>query len=316
MPRIARTPRSNACFTFLISVTVSASSTSSAGASRPVAMMFTEGGRLRMTSTTSGIGIQPQFIGYVISSRTTRPSVPDWIFTLLTVQAYRAIASVRSMFLLSQVKPSPIVSHSTPRLVAAYSAPTFHFPDFTNWMTHTFQPRATARMAVPNAAVDFPFPSPVFTITIEGALLVARAGPSVGTFCGSIGADPNASRGSLRAVSAYTGLRSRLSLCPGAAPSPATGKQAHDQEQDHRARERHDHLADDRVADHLHVDVEDARQEAADERADDPDDDVAEQPQPVAQRDAAGEKARHQPDETPDQDCVQIEVDRGTVDGK
>src|SRR5229473_307310 len=183
------------------------------------------------------------------------------------------------MFLLSQVKPSPIVSHSTPRLVATFS-------------------------------------SPVFTITIEGALLVARAGPSVGTFCGSIGADPNASRGSLRAVSAYTGLRSRLSLCPGAAPSPATGKQAHDQEQDYRARERHDHLADDRVADHLDVDVEDARQEAADERADDPDDDVPEQPQPVAQRDAAGEESRHQPDETPDQDRVQIEGDRGTVDAK
>src|SRR5260370_32728032 len=63
MPRIARTPRSNACFVFLISVTVSATSTSSAGASRPVAMMLTEGGRLRITSTTSEVGIQPQFIG-------------------------------------------------------------------------------------------------------------------------------------------------------------------------------------------------------------------------------------------------------------
>src|SRR5260221_958558 len=113
------------------------------------------------------------------------------------------------MFLLSQVKPSPIVSHSKSRLVAAFSSPTFHFPDLTNWMTHTFQPRATARIAVPNAAVDFPFPSPVFTITIEGALLVARAGPSVGTFCGSIGADPNASRGSLRAVT----FRQLRSLC-------------------------------------------------------------------------------------------------------
>src|SRR5260370_26103578 len=98
------------------------------------------------------------------------------------------------MFLLSHVKPSPIVNHSTPRLVAAFSSPTFHLPDLTNWMTHTFQPRATARMAVPNAAVDFPFPSPVFTITIEDALLVARARPSVGAFCGFIGADPDASR--------------------------------------------------------------------------------------------------------------------------
>src|SRR5260370_28190220 len=76
-------------------------------------------------------------------------------------------------------------------------------------MTPTFQPPAPAGMAVPNAAVDFPFPSPVFTITIEGALLVARAGPSVGAFFGFIGADPNASRGSLRAVT----FRQLRTLC-------------------------------------------------------------------------------------------------------
>src|SRR5712691_3949681 len=88
------------------------------------------------------------------------------------------------MFLLSQVKPSPIVNHSMPRLIAAFSSPTFHLPDFTNWITHTLQPRAAARMAVPNAALDFPFPSPVFTMRIEGTLLVARAGPWVGTSLG------------------------------------------------------------------------------------------------------------------------------------
>src|SRR6266852_1971028 len=85
------------------------------------------------------------------------------------------------MFLLSHVKPSPMVNHSMPRFVAAVCSPTFHFPDLTNWMTHTFHPRATARMAVPKAAVDFPFPSPVLTITTEVAFLVARAGPLVGT---------------------------------------------------------------------------------------------------------------------------------------
>jgi len=90
------------------------------------------------------------------------------------------------MFLLSHVKPSPIVNHSMPSLVAEVSSPTFHFPDLTNWMTHTFQPRAAARIAVPNAAVDFPFPSPVFTITIEGAFLVASAGPLVGISFGFI----------------------------------------------------------------------------------------------------------------------------------
>jgi hypothetical protein len=54
----------------------------------------------------------------------------------------------------------------------------------TNWITQTFHPRATARIAVPKAAVDLPFPSPVFTITIEAALLVAGAGPLVGTSLG------------------------------------------------------------------------------------------------------------------------------------
>src|ERR1700736_6001087 len=84
----------------------------------------------------------------------------------------------------SHVNPSPIVHHSTPRLVAAFCSPTFHFSDLRNWITHTFQPRATARMTVPNAAVDLPLPSPVLTITTEGAFRVARAGASVGTSAG------------------------------------------------------------------------------------------------------------------------------------
>src|SRR5712691_7943999 len=103
------------------------------------------------------------------------------------------------MFLLSHVKPSPMVNHSMPRFVAAVCSPTFHLPDLTNWMTQTFHPRATARIAVPKAAVDFPFPSPVLTITTEGAFLVASGGAAVGTVFRFTGADPNASRGSLRA---------------------------------------------------------------------------------------------------------------------
>ena len=48
-------------------------------------------------------------------------------------------------------------------------------------MTQTFQPRATARMAMPNAAVDLPLPSPVLTSTSEGAERRAgRSGGSVG----------------------------------------------------------------------------------------------------------------------------------------
>jgi hypothetical protein len=48
-------------------------------------------------------------------------------------------------------------------------------------MTQTFQPRATARRAVPNAAVDLPLPSPVLTSTSEGAERRAgRCGGSTG----------------------------------------------------------------------------------------------------------------------------------------
>src|SRR3989440_11087637 len=85
------------------------------------------------------------------------------------------------MFEESHVKPSPSVHHSTPRRVAVSRSPTFQRSDLTNWMTHTFQPRATARSAGPNPAVDFPLPSPVFTITTEGALREARGGRSTGT---------------------------------------------------------------------------------------------------------------------------------------
>src|SRR5258706_2067616 len=85
------------------------------------------------------------------------------------------------MLVESHVKPSPRIHHSMPRLVDALCSPTFHLSDFRNWMTQTRQPRATARNAVPNAAVDLPLPSPVFTITTEDALFVAGDGASVGT---------------------------------------------------------------------------------------------------------------------------------------
>ena len=73
-----------------------------------------------------------------------------------------------------------MVHHSTPSRVAISFSPTFQRSDFKNWMTHTFQPRATARSTVPNAAVDLPLPSPVFTITTEGALREARGGACSG----------------------------------------------------------------------------------------------------------------------------------------
>src|SRR5581483_7491223 len=83
--------------------------------------------------------------------------------------AARSTASSRVRSEESQVKPSPIAHQSTPsrsRLTA--SSPTFHSPDLRNWITATFQPRATARSTTPNAAVDFPLPSPVLTRTRLG----------------------------------------------------------------------------------------------------------------------------------------------------
>src|ERR1700730_18594036 len=104
-------------------------------------------------------------------------------------------------------------------------------------------------------------------------------------------------------------------LSPGCPPAcPRASEQPHDKEHEHRARERHDHLADDRVADDLHVDVENGRKEATYKRADDADDDVAEQPQAVTERNAASQKARNETDQQPDQDRVQIQVYCAAID--
>ncbi len=59
-----------------------------------------------------------------------------------------------------------------------------HLADFTNWKTPTFQPWFQLRMARPNAAVDFPLPSPVCTIS-SGRLRRWRVvSPSSGTTSG------------------------------------------------------------------------------------------------------------------------------------
>jgi hypothetical protein len=74
----------------------------------------------------------------------------------------------------SHVNPSPAVHQSMPSVVLAFCSPVRHLPDFTNCTMQTRHPAALARIAVPNAAVDFPFPSPVFTNTSEVAFRVAR----------------------------------------------------------------------------------------------------------------------------------------------
>src|SRR6267378_899806 len=113
-------------------------------------------------------------------------------------------------------------------------------------------------------------------------------------------------------------LAVRVSLArlrPGSPPAcPRASEQPYDEEQEHRACESHDHLADDRMADDLHVDVENGRQETTYKRADDSDDDVAEQPQAVTERNAAGQKACHEPNQQPDQDRVQVQADGAAID--
>src|SRR5688500_11780939 len=181
MPFLAMTPRSYACFTLRISVTVSATSTSALGASRPVRTTLTLAGRSRMTRTTSSMSIQPQLIGYVISSRTTRRCSPAPMSCAACAHASRATASSSLRSSESHVKPSPIAHHSTPSCTATFSSPTRHLPDFRNCTTATRQSRAIARITMPNAAVDFPLPSPVFTITSDGAgFMPSGTGSSIG----------------------------------------------------------------------------------------------------------------------------------------
>src|SRR5207244_6999234 len=89
---------------------------------------------------------------------------------LAWAQASRATAWSRERSSESHVKPSPIAHQSTPsRSRHTVSSPTRHSPDFTNCTTATCQSRATARTTTPNAAVDLPLPSPVFTITTLAA---------------------------------------------------------------------------------------------------------------------------------------------------
>src|SRR5690606_35294924 len=94
--------------------------------------------------------------------------------------ASAAMARLSSMFSESQVNPSPSAHQSTPSSRATFSSPTLHSPDLRNWTTATFQPRAMARITVPNAAVDFPFPSPVLTRTRDEARSVALGGGVLG----------------------------------------------------------------------------------------------------------------------------------------
>ncbi|CAM5325944.1 hypothetical protein SCALM49S_05387 [Streptomyces californicus] len=50
-----------------------------------------------------------------------------------------------------------------PSTLSAFSSPTFHFADFTNWNTPIGHPWFHARSARPKAAVRPPLPTPVWT---------------------------------------------------------------------------------------------------------------------------------------------------------
>lgn len=56
-------------------------------------------------------------------------------------------------------------SPEAPSTLSAFSSPTFHFADLTNWNTPIGQPWFQARSASPKAAVDLPLPGPVWTNT-------------------------------------------------------------------------------------------------------------------------------------------------------
>ena len=101
-----------------------------------------------------------------------------------------------------------------------------------------------------------------------------------------------------------------------AAPSRSTPRdKADDQQQNYRAGKGDDHLADDRVAGHLHLDVEKRGKEATKKGAEYAHDHVAEETEPMTERNTTGQEARHQPDDAPNQDRAPVEVDRGPVDG-
>src|SRR6185437_16015470 len=68
------------------------------------------------------------------------------------------------------------------------------------------------------------------------------------------------------------------------------------------------------MADQHDADVEDRRQESSDDRAEDADNGVADDSQPMTEREMTGQESRHQSDQDPDQDRVEIEVDGSAVE--
>src|SRR5579883_3283876 len=100
------------------------------------------------------------------SSRITKAKRGSAISSCALPQARSAAAMSRLMSCVSQVKPSPIVCQETrsPNVCSASRSAECQAP-LTNCTTPTRLPRPSMRSAKPNAAVDFPLPGPVCTIS-------------------------------------------------------------------------------------------------------------------------------------------------------
>src|SRR5271166_5867570 len=102
----------------------------------------------------------------MLSSSSTRRLIDgSAIMRLASPQAASAAATSRARSCVSQVKPSPIVRHSTwvPKRSTPIRSPVDQAP-LMNCTTPTRKPRPRARRASPNAAVDLPLPAPVWTM--------------------------------------------------------------------------------------------------------------------------------------------------------
>ena len=100
------------------------------------------------------------------SSSTISRIAGSAIIFCAAAQARSAAATSRARSCVSQVKPSPIVCHSTwsPKRSIAVRSPVCQAP-LLNCTTPQRKPRPSARSIRPNAAVDLPLPLPVWTIS-------------------------------------------------------------------------------------------------------------------------------------------------------
>src|SRR3990172_7833106 len=100
------------------------------------------------------------------SSRINRRIDGSAMSSCALAQARSAAATSRALSWVSQVKPSPSVCQTTwsPNFSIAVRSPLCQAP-LPNCTTPTRNPRPTARSKSPKAAVDFPLPLPVWTMS-------------------------------------------------------------------------------------------------------------------------------------------------------